>query len=170
MKKNVITAYFEADHDRLDHLFTQYQEHKRGDFQKAKPFFRNFRQGLKRHIIWEEEILFPMFEEKSGMGPGMGPTEVMRNEHQIIQQVLEAIHSKVREANPNSDEEEKALLEVLGNHNMKEENVLYPSIDKLVSEEETAHIFTKMEEIPEERWKTCCGNEAQKESPVAGQR
>ncbi len=166
MDKKLITAYFEADHDRLDQLFTQFQKAKRVNFKEAKPFFRNFRQGLKRHIIWEEDILFPLFEAKSGMGSGMGPTEVMRREHRIIQDTLETLHSKVREANPDSDEEERALLEVLSGHNMKEENVLYPAIDNLVSEEEAARIFVAMEDISEDRWKSCCGHHSQSEETL----
>lgn len=164
MKYKLITAYFEADHDRLDHLFTEFRKAKRGDFQKAKPFFRNFIRGLKRHIIWEEQILFPLFEKKSGMEKGVGPTEVMRNEHLTINELLESIHSKVREANPNSDAEEKALLDVLRSHNTKEESVLYPAIDHLFSEEDAAQVFVAMEEIPEDQWKSCCGSHSKTEA------
>lgn len=158
MEKSLITAYFQADHDRLDQLFQQFQKAKQRDLQAAKPFFRAFRSGLKRHIIWEEEILFPLFEAKSGMGRGMGPTAVMRREHELIQDLLEALHDKVRNGDARSEEQEKALLEVLGGHNTKEEHVLYPAIDQLASEEEAAEVFAAMEEVPEERWKCGCGH------------
>ncbi len=158
MRKNTITAYFQADHDRLDQLFRQFQETKRRDLQASKPFFRGFRSGLRRHIIWEEEILFPLFEKKSGRGRGMGPTAVMRGEHEIIQDLLETLHEKIRNGDARSEEQEKALLEVLGGHNTKEEHVLYPAIDQLASEEEAAEVFADMEEVPEERWKCGCGH------------
>ena len=116
MDKKLITHYFEADHDRLDTLFRHFQAHKRTDFPRAKSYFRNFLRGLKRHIVWEEEILFPIFEAKSGMPQGMGPTQVMRMEHRQIGDALEKIHDKVREQNPDSDPEENALLDVLGRH------------------------------------------------------
>lgn len=159
-KKKLITHYFEADHDRLDTLFRHFQAHKRTDFSRAKPYFRNFLRGLKRHIVWEEEILFPVFEKKSGMPPGMGPTEVMRMEHRQIGAALEKIHDKVREMNPDSDAEESVLLGVLGQHNMKEESILYPGIDELISEQDAADMFRAMEEIPEEKYMTCCGSHA----------
>jgi hemerythrin superfamily protein len=54
--QRLITAYFEADHDRLDSLFRHFQLHKRSDMEKAKSYFKVFLQGLKRHIVWEEGL------------------------------------------------------------------------------------------------------------------
>ena len=51
----------------LDVFLKQYQSLKRKDFAQAKPFFRKFKFGLQRHILWEEEIFFPVFESKIGM-------------------------------------------------------------------------------------------------------
>ena len=122
----------------------------------AKEAFKAFKFGLQRHIVWEEDVLFPLWEEKTGMSQG-GPTFVMRAEHRQIGQQLEAIHDKVAEQNPDSDQEEQALLDLLGTHNMKEERVLYPAIDQLTSAEERATVFQNMKNIPEERYKLCCG-------------
>lgn len=156
--QRLITAYFEADHDRLDSLFRHFQLHKRSDMEKAKSYFRVFLQGLKRHIVWEEEVLFPFFEGKSGMPQGTGPTAVMRSEHRQIEQTLEAIHEKVHRKDPGSDPEEKVLLEVLGAHNMKEENILYPAIDQAASPQDAADIFRAMENVPQESFAGCCGS------------
>lgn len=155
--KNLITAYFEADHDRLDLLFRQFQLQKKKNFARAKSYFKDFFQGLRRHIVWEEEVLFPAFEKKSGM-QGLGPTTVMRLEHHQIGLILEEIHAKVREKDPESDEQEKKLLDVLGAHNQKEEHVLYPSIDQLIPEQNVADLFHEMESIPKERFEACCGS------------
>ena len=62
-----IRDYFEADHDRLDDLLKEYQNQKEVDFQRAKSALIEFKLGLERHIVWEEEILFPVFESKSGI-------------------------------------------------------------------------------------------------------
>lgn len=151
-----ISAIFERDHDRLDELFKTFQQLKRSDFLKAKEAFKAFKTGLQRHIVWEEDLLFPLWEEKTGLSEG-GPTFVMRNEHRQIGQWLDAIHDKVAEQNPESDREEQALLSLLGSHNMKEERVLYPSIDQVTSAEERDRVFQQMKAIPEDRYKTCCG-------------
>ena len=155
-EQKTISAFYEQDHDRLDELFKTFQKLKRSDFAKAKEAFKAFKFGLQRHIVCEEDLLFPLWEEKTGMSEG-GPTFVMRAEHRQIGQQLEAIHGKVAEQNPDSDQEEQLLLELLGSHNMKEERVLYPAIDQLTSAEDSETVFRNMKNIPEERYKLCCG-------------
>jgi regulator of cell morphogenesis and NO signaling len=155
-EQKTISEFYEQDHDRLDDLFKTFQKMKRSDFAKAKESFKAFKFGLQRHIVWEEDVLFPLWEEKTGMSEG-GPTFVMRAEHRQIGQHLEAIHEKVADQNPDSDQEEQALLDLLGSHNMKEERVLYPAIDQLTSAEERETVFRNMKNIPEERYKLCCG-------------
>lgn len=149
-----ISEYFEADHDRLDQLFKNFQEWKAKDYARAKENFVAFKFGLQRHIVWEEEILFPLFEKLTGVT--QGPTFVMRIEHRQIGERLEAIHAKAKKADSSSDLEERALLEVLSSHNMKEEQVLYPAIDSLVSAEDTEKVFDEMNAIPAERYEHCC--------------
>lgn len=155
-EQHTISAFFEQDHDRLDALFESFQALKRHDVAKATEAFKEFKFGLQRHIVWEEDLLFPLWEEKTGMSEG-GPTFVMRNEHRQIGEQLEAIHQKVIEQNQESDHEELALLKLLGSHNLKEERVLYPSIDQVTTPEECRDIFQKMKEIPEDRYRVCCG-------------
>ncbi len=155
-EQKTISEFYEQDHDRLDELFKTFQKLKRADFAKAKEAFKEFKFGLQRHIVWEEDVLFPLWEVKTGMYEG-GPTFVMRAEHRQIGQQLEAIHGKVADQNPDSDQEEQMLLELLGSHNMKEERVLYPPNDQLTSAEERETVFQNMKSIPEERYKLCCG-------------
>ncbi|MDZ4732922.1 MAG: hemerythrin domain-containing protein [Nitrospirota bacterium] len=155
-EQKTISAFFEQDHDRLDELLKTFQQLKRSDFFKAKEAFKEFKVGLQRHIVWEEDLLFPLWEEKTGMSEE-GPTFAMRAEHRRIGQQLEAIHGKVAEQNPDSDQEEQALLDLLGSHNRKEERALYPAIDQVTSAEERETVFQNMKSIPEERYKLCCG-------------
>ena len=155
-EQKTITEFFEQDHDRLDELFKTFQQSKRSDFPRAKEAFKEFKFGLQRHIVWEEDLLFPIWEQKTGMSDS-GPTPIMRNEHRQIGQQLEAIHQKVADQNPDTDQEEQALLDILGSHNRKEERALYPAIDQVAGAEEREIIFRNMKNIPEERYKLCCG-------------
>jgi regulator of cell morphogenesis and NO signaling len=155
-EQKTISEFYEQDHDRLDELFKTFQQLKRSDFTKAKEAFKEFKVGLQRHIVWEEDLLFPLWEEKTGMSED-GPTFVMRAEHRQIGQQLEAIHGKVAEQNQDSDQEEQALLDLLGSHNRKEERALYPAIDQVTNAEERETVFQNMKNIPEERYKLCCG-------------
>ena len=159
MNTSTVTTTFEHDHDRLDQLLETYRQYKRVDFPKAKAAFKEFKTGLQRHILWEERILFPLFAEKPGMYHS-GPTVVMRAEHRQIGACLEALHEKVRTRDLDSEREENELVETLFAHNHKEENVLYPAIDRLFTAEEKAAVFQRMEEMPPEAYQTCCSGHA----------
>jgi iron-sulfur cluster repair protein YtfE (RIC family) len=155
MNDRSVQDSFGHDHDRLDHLLETFRQLKRVDFARAKQSFKEFKFGLQRHIIWEETVLFPLFEQKAGMHD-CGPTVVMRAEHREIGRRLEALHDKVRRQDVDSDDEEESLIEALSAHNQKEENVLYPAIDRLASKEEKEAAFRTMEGLPEEAYRYCC--------------
>ena len=155
MAGETITSFYAHDHDQLDGYFKNFQTLKRKNYPQAKENFKKFKSGLQRHIAWEEGILFPLFEEKTGMTDG-GPTFVMRQEHREIEKTLEALHKKVQRQDPESDLEEKLLLNILGEHNFKEEGILYPAIDEHTSPEERSKVFETMQKMPEEIYKSCC--------------
>jgi iron-sulfur cluster repair protein YtfE (RIC family) len=133
-----------VDHDRLDGIFEGFKKLKQDDIDGAKTLFLDFKAGLEQHIVWEEDILFPIFEEGTGMHD-TGPTAVMRMEHRQIRSFLEEIGEKALDGEfEEIDEAEIGLLEVLGAHNQKEENILYPAIDSLTSEQEKEQAITRM--------------------------
>lgn len=140
-----ISQYYQEDHDRLDGLFKEFQREKAAGSKQAAGSFEAFASGLLRHIAWEEEVLFPCFEEKTGL-KGTGPTEVMRIEHREIRHLLRAIHEHLRQGR-SSGSEEAALLEVLSEHNCKEERILYPAIDEQLSPQERREVFARMKGI-----------------------
>ncbi len=154
-EQRTIAAYYEQDHDRLDELFKIFQASKRSDFANAKEAFKGFKIGLQRHILWEEELLFPMWEQKTGMVEE-GPTPMMRHEHSQIKQLLDAIHQEVEVQNLETDQDEQALINLLSSHNRKEERALYPAIDNVVSADEREKVFSNMNSIPEDRYNSCC--------------
>lgn len=155
--QTTVSTFYEHDHDRLDELFKNFQQYKHTDFVRAKGYFKQFKFGLQRHIVWEEEILFPLFERKTGLTEG-GPTHIMRFEHRLIGRYLEEVHRKVKAHDPDSDREEQDLLNTLFLHNEKEEQILYPAIDRSMSLDERTAVFQTMENIPEERYQHCCSD------------
>jgi iron-sulfur cluster repair protein YtfE (RIC family) len=150
-----ILQFMGEDHDRLDAIFKEFSEAKRSDARRAKSFFHEFKTGLQRHIVWEEEILFPLFESKTGM-ENDGPTAVMREEHKQIRGFLERIHENLQSDSASTEDAENGLIGVLTDHNNKEEGILYPWIDQSVSEEEKAEVFAKIENLPPEKYSQCC--------------
>ncbi len=133
------------DHRECDNLYAPLEQAINAeDFEKALELFVPFRDAMLRHFAMEEEVLFPKLEEF--IGGGEGPTYVMRMEHDqirsIINQLGEAIEAK------NCD---KALglgetfMIMTQQHNMKEEQVLYPMSERLpIDQEET---LKKMKEV-----------------------
>jgi hemerythrin-like domain-containing protein len=84
---------------------------------------------MQAHFRAEEEVLFPAFEATTGMR--QGPTQMMRHEHQQMRSLL----SQLGEASAAHDGEGYAgaaetLLMLMQQHNMKEENILYPMCDR----------------------------------------
>lgn len=139
-----INEFMSKDHDRLDGIFARFAGSE--DRGEAKSLFAKFSSGLRTHIVWEEDLLFPPFEEKTGMR-GMGPTEVMRSEHREIKKLLSGIDEAL-EGSKDTGGLQKALLAVLGSHNDKEEGVLYPALDRLFSPSEAKKVLGEIERTP----------------------
>lgn len=146
MTESSVASYYAQDHNRLDALFKRFQVLKAANPAEAMTCFRAFHTGLLQHIRWEEDILFPLFEAKTGLAD-MGPTHVMRFEHQQIQTLLEAIQH-CAQPQRGSKTEERELVELLGAHNDKEEHILYPAIDAQLTEPERREVFAKMAATP----------------------
>jgi len=139
-----ILEFMSVDHDRLDDIFEGFKKLEADDIDGARTSFLDFKTGLLRHIAWEEDILFPIFEQETGMRDA-GPTAVMRMEHGHIKKYLDEIAEKILAGELEGiDEVKTGLLEVLGSHNQKEENILYPAIDSLTSEHEKEKVIEKM--------------------------
>ncbi len=131
------------DHDRLDALFEEFRQTKTQDLPRARRLFDEFRSGLERHIVWEEDILFPAFEARTGMHEA-GPTVVMRMEHRQIRELLAEIAQALEAGRTDTDTLEQDLLQVLGVHNSKEEGILYPWIDRELSDDERQALSTQL--------------------------
>jgi regulator of cell morphogenesis and NO signaling len=148
-----ISAYLQEDHNRLDNLLDMTFLYLKGrSRERAVSSFIEFDEGLRRHIRMEEQILFPIFEEKSGVRSG--PTMAMRQEHRRIEGLLsrireeiEALTDEVASGGPPSrlDELRREMLEALGPHNAKEERILYPACDQVISDR--SGVIQKMESI-----------------------
>jgi len=151
-----IADYFEKDHDRLDQLYRDYLEFKHVHFANARENFISFKHGLERHITWEEEILFPMFQKKTGIVDG--PVAVMEDEHRQILDMLERINLRLQNNDSSSNRLEHDLMVLLGHHNVKEENVLYPVLDHLLNQDEKANVIQQMN-FAEGRCEACCVSE-----------
>ena len=134
------------DHDRLDALEAQaFSARAAGDFEQARKLYAVFAIGLRRHIRFEEELLFPEFESRLGFTPAIGPTAVMRAEHRQILDLLGQIESGIADPDAPVEEQRGAFHGVLGAHNMKEENVVYPGTDRALTATESDDLVARIQ-------------------------
>lgn len=118
------------EHERLNELFFQFRELMEINRTKARGAFRDFNSGLREHIKFEEQTLFPLYEERFALNRE-GPTGVMRIEHRIIRQLLAELSRKLESAASDGSAEQIVLNELLHNHNNREESAIYLKLDKL---------------------------------------
>ena len=134
------------DHDRLDALEAEaFRKRAEGDLQSAREIYAAFAAGLRRHIGFEEEILFPAFEESSGMPPTAGPTAVMRAEHREIEDLIARIEAGIADSGAPVEDLRRSLHHVLEEHNIKEEGILYPATDQLLGPDQANDLVARIQ-------------------------
>lgn len=142
---NHITRFMTDEHRRCDDLFAQAEEAAaNGDLLTCQHFFRAFTCALLHHFAMEEQVLFPAFEEKTGMR--MGPTRVMLMEHQQMRGLLDESSAALTAG----DAEEyigqaETLMILMQQHNMKEEQMLYPMSDQALGSSDILQAMQALE-------------------------
>ncbi|GMR04947.1 MAG: hypothetical protein BMS9Abin23_0869 [Thermodesulfobacteriota bacterium] len=146
--ERTITDYMQEDHRRLDGIFNAFKEaFKEGRWDDAAAAFKEFNLGLRRHIAAEEEVLFPAFEEKTGMHES-GPTFVMKMEHTEIKELMDRITAATDAKDLEKvSESTDALINFLVDHNMKEEHILYPESDSFLDDRERKDYIKKAQTL-----------------------
>ena len=130
-----IYSELSTDHRHCDDLLSaaENQVH-RGDWLSAGKSLQDFLGATLRHFEAEETVLFPAFEMRTGQA--MGPTRIMRTEHEqmraLFEDLQQDIGSQDRGHYLGSSE---TLLTLLQQHNLKEEQVLYPMADRALASE-----------------------------------
>lgn len=124
-----VSEYLGWDHQRLSAILGEVSRLVReGACQDAARSFAEFACGLNWHINAEETTLFPAFEQKTGIVDG--PTTVLRDEHRLIRRWMDEVTAALEASDPAATERAITGLEdILGEHNIKEEQVLYPMTD-----------------------------------------
>ncbi|MBK1673404.1 hypothetical protein CKO35_08790 [Ectothiorhodospira shaposhnikovii] len=127
-----IQDFFTTDHRECDYRLADLEfAIADGDWEAADAGFREFHHDMERHLQREETLLFPAIESVSG--GTMGPTEVMRREHDQMRALME----EIRIAKDQRDENTtlgviETLMTMIQLHNVKEEQILYPMADRFL--------------------------------------
>jgi hemerythrin-like domain-containing protein len=132
---STIVDFLGTDHRTCDDLFASAEGAvAQKNWDSARGLFERFQKAMAHHLAMEEDALFPAFEARTGMS--MGPTEVMRTEHAQMRGLLQEMAIAV--ANADHDRYlglSETLNMLMQQHNLKEENMLYPMSDQVLGGE-----------------------------------
>ncbi|MBF0308176.1 MAG: hemerythrin domain-containing protein [Magnetococcales bacterium] len=124
-----IQEYFIRDHRRCDDLFATMEEAaQQGDLERTRQWMARFQVGMLHHFRMEEEVFFPAFESRTGMR--QGPTMVMRMEHEQMRGLMAQMAQSLESGQLDGVKRAfSTLLMIMQQHNLKEEQMLYPMGD-----------------------------------------
>ena len=150
---STISECLSSDHNRLDGILAAVcREVEANQLEEAHKALAEFVFGISRHIRIEEELLFPLFEMRTGLGGG--PTLVMRSEHREILAAVRTMRDGLAQLDTEIFKEGLTFLhQVLPAHNTKEERILYPTIERVFSNSERALFVERL------RKELACGSD-----------
>lgn len=121
----------------------------------AVDFFRGFTDGC--HHAKEESKLFPALEQR-GMSHQSGPIGVMLAEHEMGRTYVRAIAEAAQRYSQGDASAVTGLVQggrsyvgLLRQHIAKEDGILFPMADRVLSEEEQAQLTEEFEVIEREK-------------------
>jgi hemerythrin-like domain-containing protein len=126
---DTISSFLTTDHRACDEEFADLENAVASDnWENSQEKLNKFVTDLLHHFNMEEAVMFPTFEEVTGMR--QGPTAIMRMEHDQMRQLLITLQE-------DTDKKDKkhffgvseSLMMLMQQHNMKEEQMLYAMAD-----------------------------------------
>ena len=129
-----LREFFTLEHRRCDGRWAEVESAAdAGAGEALAESWSAFQSGMLKHLQMEEEVLFPAFEQATGMTEG-GPTFVMRSEHEQMRGLLEQM-GVAAEAGRHGELVDfgDTLLMLIQQHNQKEEHMLYPMAEQALA-------------------------------------
>ena len=126
---STISSFLTTDHRACDEEFADMEDAvASGDWDLSAEKLNKFITDLLHHFDMEEKVMFPTFEDVTGMI--QGPTMIMRMEHDQMRQLLNALQEDLESKNKNHFfGVSESLMMLMQQHNMKEEQMLYTMAD-----------------------------------------
>ncbi|HVO29186.1 MAG TPA: hemerythrin domain-containing protein [bacterium] len=139
----------EAYHHDLEDLFARHQAAVvEKHFAEAFTLLKHYRSALECHAQEEEQELFPILHAFAGVPPG-GSVEQFKAEHKKLFELFDAVEKRFQEAAANASpaplialiEEEARYKGLYEHHVMREHNVLFPMLDRVLGDTERARVL-----------------------------
>ena len=138
-------------HEALNELFYLHQEALLVfDIPGALALLTEFEGELREHMRLEEEILLPVYE-RAGRIPG-GPVIFFTGEHKRMLEFLQRFHSTLNRLTACDAatlkreiitlfDQQAVFKHLVEHHDMRERNILYPTLDRVTDETEKHDLF-----------------------------
>lgn len=129
----------EADHRTVDDHFAAFADAAASGTWERDPLEEAVR-ALRRHIWVEEDLFFPPLRAAGVVGPVM----VMLREHGQIWRFLDELEALAQSHEPDLQGALAiwgALEQVLQQHNVKEEQILYATADRVLDADTTSGVI-----------------------------
>jgi len=121
-----LIEFFMQDHRDCDERWVEVENAiEGGDSATIQASWEAFDRLQRHHLDMEEQVMFPAFEEATGMTSG--PTMMMRMEHDQMRGLLEQMTNVMQGGDfQGLLDLGDTLLMLVQQHNQKEEGMLYP--------------------------------------------
>ena len=144
---SVLKDFMIANHRACDVEFANMENAVNDEkWAEAEKLLLKFASDLNYHFDMEEKVMFPAFEARSGSAH-CNPTPVMIMEHTQMRNVLKELKKELD--NKNKDQFfglSETLMMTMQQHNMKEEQMMYPMVDEAMVGEEQV-LLDSMKEL-----------------------
>ncbi|MCK5110128.1 MAG: hemerythrin domain-containing protein [Arcobacteraceae bacterium] len=149
----VLSEHMKADHRACDAEFANMENAVADEnWAEANTLFEKFGSDLIHHFNMEEEVMFPGFEARSESAH-CNPTPVMIMEHTQMRQLVKDMAVELEAKNKDKFFGlSETLMMTMQQHNMKEEQMMYPMIDEAM-ENEGDMLLESMKELPRKSFK-----------------
>lgn len=142
-----LSRALEQEHREIDGIIEKCADGSALDADELAGLIRAVAE-LRRHIYAEEELLFPPLRQ-AGL---MGPVLVMLREHGQMWPILDRLEQGIADGvEPDVLRTDcRQLFDLLQLHNPKEEQILYPEVDRVVGADASidAHAFLDTGNVP----------------------
>lgn len=124
------------------------------EFGRALEALGEFERALRDHMEAEERHILPLYEARVAPAPLGGDPEFFRLEHRNLLKNLAEIAARLTKlaADPKAGrrqaheflDAEHLFIHLLEHHDLRERNVLYPELDKRLSEREREELLARV--------------------------
>ena len=139
-------------HKSLKELFLQHQEALLdGDLARARDRLEAFECTLLHHMRDEEDLLLPVYERAGAIAGG--PPVLFTGEHKRMRELLAGFKQVLSSLEQKPDGRKRGILWLLDrqatfknlmeHHDLREANILYPTLDRVTSEAERREILAR---------------------------